>query len=42
MSSLGESVTDTAKSANEVSKTLKESNKQKSRSVTNSMQSFLG
>ena len=40
MSSLGESVTDTAKSANEVSKTLKESNKEKSRSVTNSAKFF--
>ena len=40
MSSLGESVVDTAKSANEVSKTLKESNKEKSRSVTNSAKFF--
>ena len=40
MSSLGESVVNTAKSANEVSQTLKESNKEKSRSVTNSAKFF--
>ena len=40
MTSLGESVVNTAKSANEVSQTLKENNRDKSRSVANSAKFF--